>query len=131
MQIISTKEAFHGHRFQNEVISTELDFEFIIITTYLLKSRVLPSQDERERIQEDIPGFKFKKSMLNSFFRKRKYFLDRDFFHRDFLQREFFSQDSLLEISLQEVSLQDMSLQEQYGFILVSAFIIDIQVQWS
>ena len=32
MQIISTKEAFHGHRFQNEVISTELDFEFIIIT---------------------------------------------------------------------------------------------------
>ena len=66
MQIISTKEAFHGHRFQNEVISTELDFEFIIITTYLLESSVLPSQDERERIQEDIPGFKFKKSMLNS-----------------------------------------------------------------
>ena len=66
MQIISTKEAFHGHRFQNEVISTELDFEFIIITTYLLESCVLPSQDERERIQEDIPGFKFKKSMLNS-----------------------------------------------------------------
>ena len=67
MQIISTKEAFHGHRFQNEVISTELDFEFIIITTYLLESCVLPSQDERERIQEDIiPGFKFKISMLNS-----------------------------------------------------------------
>ena len=92
MQIISTKEAFHGHRFQNEVISTELDFEFIIITTYLLESRVLPSQDERERIQEDIPGFKFKKSMLNSSSEEKnlaKRFLATIFLAERFLSKRF------------------------------------------